>query len=68
MTSLTLEACKELGVKPRDVERSKNFFAVGFISSMPDRRSTLEWIDQKYGSRQIVVDERGRVQGGAALR
>ena len=58
MTSLTLEACKELGVKPRDAERSKNFFAVGLISWMYTRPvdPTLEWIDQKYGSRQIVVD------------
>ena len=40
MTSITLEACKELGVKPRDAERSKNFFALGLISWMytrPDR-------------------------------
>ena len=29
MTSLTLEVCKEAGVKPRDAERSKNFFALG---------------------------------------
>ena len=58
MTSLTLEACKELGVKPRDAERSKNFFALGLISWMYTRPvdPTLEWIDQKYGSRQIVVD------------
>ena len=29
MTELTKKACKELGVKPRDAERSKNFFALG---------------------------------------
>ena len=32
MTSITKEACKEAGVKPRDAERSKNFFALGLIS------------------------------------
>src|SRR5438552_12826171 len=37
MTALTLEACKELGVKPRDAERSKNFFALGVISWMYTR-------------------------------
>ena len=51
MTSLTLEACKELGVKPRDAERSKNFFALGLISWMYTRPvdPTLEWIEQKFG-------------------
>ena len=58
MTSLTLEACKDLGVKPRDAERSKNFFAVGLISWMYTRpvEPTIEWVKQRYGSRQLVVD------------
>ena len=41
MTSITVEAAKETGAKPRDAERSKNFFALGLISwmySRPDRR------------------------------
>src|SRR5262245_13533004 len=29
MTSLTKTACEPLGVKPRDADRSKNFFALG---------------------------------------
>src|SRR5207244_11207257 len=29
MTSITLESTKDLGVKPRDAERSKHFFALG---------------------------------------
>src|ERR1700730_11974799 len=32
MTSLTLEAVKPTGAKPRDAERSKNVFAVGRVS------------------------------------
>ena len=32
MTSITQEVCKEAGVKPRDAERSKNFFALGLVS------------------------------------
>ena len=49
MTSLTLEACKELGVKPRDAERSKNFFALGLISWMYTRPvdPTIEWIEHE---------------------
>ena len=45
MTSLTQKATEPLGVKPRDAERSKNFFALGLVSWLylaPDatRRST----------------------------
>ena len=44
MTSLTKEATVPLGVKPRDAERSKNFFALGLVSWMytrpPSRRSS----------------------------
>src|SRR5207302_7217371 len=58
MTSLTVEATKPLGVKPRDAERSKNFFALGLISWMYTRpvEPTLEWIDQKFSSRPQVRD------------
>jgi 2-oxoglutarate ferredoxin oxidoreductase subunit alpha len=58
MTELTLEACKELGVKPRDAERSKNFFALGLISWMYTRpvQPTLDWIEQRFGSRPQVRD------------
>ena len=37
MTSLTLKACEPTGAKPRDAERSKNFFALGLISWMYTR-------------------------------
>ena len=37
MTSITVEATKPLGVKPRDAERSKNFFALGLICWMYTR-------------------------------
>ncbi len=58
MTSLTLEACKELGVKPRDAERSKNFFALGLISWMYTRpvEATLEWNEKRFGSRPLIRD------------
>ncbi len=58
MTSLTKDAVAPLGVKPRDAERSKNFFALGLVSWMYTRPSepTLEWIDQKFGSRPQVRD------------
>ncbi len=37
MTSITIEATKETGAKPRDAERSKNFFALGLICWMYTR-------------------------------
>ena len=45
MTSITVEATKPLGVKPRDAERSKNFFALGLDlldvhAARPSRSST----------------------------
>ena len=47
MTSLTALATEPLGVKSRDAERSKNFFALGMISWLYSRpiEPTLEWID-----------------------
>ena len=45
--ALTKEACEPLGVKPRDADRSKNFFALGLISWMYTRpdQPTIDWID-----------------------
>ena len=51
MTSLTKEATVPLGVKPRDAERSKNFFALGLVSWMYTRPTepTLR-VDRAAGS------------------
>ncbi|NQY55536.1 MAG: 2-oxoacid:acceptor oxidoreductase subunit alpha [Ilumatobacteraceae bacterium] len=56
MTSLTKEVCAPLGVKPRDAERSKNFFALGLVSWMFTRPTdpTLEWIDEKFAKNDNV--------------
>lgn len=58
MTSLTIEACKPTGAKPRDAERSKNFFALGVISWLYGRptETTLAWIAQRYAARPEVVE------------
>jgi 2-oxoglutarate ferredoxin oxidoreductase subunit alpha len=57
MTTITLESTKELGVKPRDAERSKNFFALGLVSWMYTRpvESTISWIQEKFASRDMVL-------------
>jgi len=57
MTTITLESTKELGVKPRDAERSKNFFALGLVSWMYTRpvEQTIEWIQAKFATREMVL-------------
>jgi 2-oxoglutarate ferredoxin oxidoreductase subunit alpha len=56
MTSLTKEATTPLGVKPRDAERSKNFFALGLVSWMYTRpfEPTLDWIARRFGDDELV--------------
>jgi 2-oxoglutarate/2-oxoacid ferredoxin oxidoreductase subunit alpha len=58
MTSLTKGAVTPLGVKPRDAERSKNFFALGLVSWMYTRPAepTLDWLKQKFAGRQEIID------------
>jgi len=62
MTSITQEACKEAGVKPRDAERSKNFFALGLVSWIYTRPTdtTLAWIEERFGSKPQIADANRR--------
>ena len=57
MTSLTKEVCKDLGVKPRDADRSKNFFALGLVSWMYSRPTepTFDWIEEKFAGKDLVI-------------
>jgi 2-oxoglutarate ferredoxin oxidoreductase subunit alpha len=57
MTTLTLEACKPTGAKPRDAERSKNFFALGLVTWMFQRPTepTLRFITERF--RNPVVQQ-----------
>jgi 2-oxoglutarate/2-oxoacid ferredoxin oxidoreductase subunit alpha len=58
MTSITVEATKPLGVKPRDAERSKNFFALGLICWMYTRPTEplYDWIKGRFGNRPQVLE------------
>jgi 2-oxoglutarate ferredoxin oxidoreductase subunit alpha len=62
MTSITQEVCKEAGVKPRDAERSKNFFALGLVSWMYTRpiEPTLKWITERFGAKPQVMEANTR--------
>ncbi|HEX4491763.1 MAG TPA: 2-oxoacid:acceptor oxidoreductase subunit alpha [Acidimicrobiia bacterium] len=56
MTSITVEATKDLGVRPRDAERSKNFFALGLLCWMYTRptKPMIEWIEQRFKDKEQV--------------
>jgi 2-oxoglutarate ferredoxin oxidoreductase subunit alpha len=58
MTSLTKDALAPLGVKPRDADRSKNFFALGLVSWMYTRpmQPTLDWIQAKFAGKPKVIE------------
>lgn len=58
MTSITARATAELGVKARDAERSKNFFALGLVCWMYSRpyESVIEWTNKQFASRPLVRD------------
>src|ERR1700759_564075 len=62
MPSITQEACKEAGVKPRDAERSKNFFALGLVSWLYTRPvdPTIEWIKQRFSGKPQVEEANPR--------
>ncbi|HEC10037.1 MAG TPA: 2-oxoacid:acceptor oxidoreductase subunit alpha [Acidimicrobiales bacterium] len=57
MTDLTRRSTEHLGVKPRDAERSKNFFALGVVSWMFTRpvEPTIDWIHQKFAGKELVI-------------
>jgi 2-oxoglutarate ferredoxin oxidoreductase subunit alpha len=58
MTSMTLEATKPTGAKPRDAERSKNFFALGLVCWMYTRpvEDTEAWIGERFAKNPMVRD------------
>ncbi|MGB3734408.1 MAG: 2-oxoacid:acceptor oxidoreductase subunit alpha [Ilumatobacter sp.] len=67
MTTLTMEVCEPLGVKARDAERSKNFFALGLVSWMYTRPTepTEAWIDEKFAkSEQVAAANKAAFRAG----
>jgi 2-oxoglutarate ferredoxin oxidoreductase subunit alpha len=62
MTSITQEVCKEAGVKPRDAERSKNFFALGLVSWLYTRpiEPTLNWIGERFADKPLIAEANTR--------
>lgn len=53
VAKLTIEAVKDCGLTPREQDRCKNFFALGFVYWMYERplEATLKWIKEKFGKK-----------------
>jgi len=62
LTSLTLEALKDIEISKREAERSKNMFALGLMSWLYTRptEGTLEFIEKKFAKRPEIVEANTR--------
>jgi 2-oxoglutarate/2-oxoacid ferredoxin oxidoreductase subunit alpha len=62
LTTLTLEALKDVEVSKREAERSKNMFALGLMSWLYTRptEGTLEFIDKKFAKRPEIAEANSR--------
>ncbi len=58
LTSLTLEALKDVKVTKREAERSKNMFALGLMSWLYARpkKGTLSYLEKKFQSRPEIAE------------
>ena len=58
VSRLTREALKDSKLGTKQVERCKNFFALGLVSWLYGRplEPTLQWIDQKFGKNPDVAE------------
>lgn len=56
MTSMTLDAVKELGLNKKDAERAKNMFALGVLCWMYSRplEPTIEWLEKKFAKKPAI--------------
>ncbi|OWY70416.1 2-oxoglutarate ferredoxin oxidoreductase subunit alpha [cyanobacterium TDX16] len=55
---LTREALKDSGLGAKDIDRCKNFFALGLVYWLYGRpmETTLKWFDEKFGKNPTVGD------------
>ena len=58
LSELTRNALKDLSLKPSEVDRSKNFFALGMMFWLYDRSLdyTVDWINEKFSKRPEIVE------------
>jgi 2-oxoglutarate ferredoxin oxidoreductase subunit alpha len=58
LTTLTRSALQDSGLKHTEVERCKNFFALGFTFWLYDRtlEHTIQWIHEKFSKRPEIAE------------
>src|ERR687896_686925 len=58
LTSLTLEALKDVDVTKREAERSKNMFALGLMSWLYHRptEGTIAWLERKFAGNPPIAE------------
>lgn len=59
LTSLNRDSLAEIdGLTQKEIDRTKNFFALGLICWMYDRppEPTLDWVNKKFGKKPILVE------------
>jgi 2-oxoglutarate ferredoxin oxidoreductase subunit alpha len=70
LTSMTLEALKDVDVTKREAERAKNMFALGLMSWLYNRptEGTLTFIERKFASKPAIAEGNRRAfQAGYAF-
>jgi 2-oxoglutarate ferredoxin oxidoreductase subunit alpha len=62
LSKMTLEALKDLGLPVKDAERCKNFFALGLLYWMFNRKMepTMEWIKAKFSKKPMILEANTR--------
>ena len=70
LTSMTIEALKDVDVTKREAERAKNMFALGLMSWLYNRptEGTLAFIERKFASKPAIAEANRRAfQAGYAF-
>ena len=62
ITNLNQRALKDSGLTSQQIDRSKNFFALGLMFWLYERSldPTLQWIDEKFGKRPVIAEANAR--------
>jgi len=58
MSKLVTEACSDLELSPKIVDRTKNLFALGVLFWMYDRplEPTVDWLNKKFKSKPEIIE------------
>ncbi len=58
ITKMTENALKDTGLSPKDIVRSKNFFALGLMYWLFNRplEPTMDWVKQKFAKHPELID------------